>query len=72
LKPNVFGIFEFLEIRVNDQIVFSQVNTDISSGFHWRPKAKKNGGTLHFEDQKIKLERIPSTNTSAGKWIKFN
>jgi Tfp pilus assembly protein FimT len=57
---------------VNDQIVFSQVNTEMDSGFHWGPKAKKKGGTLHFKDQKIKLERIASTSASAGKWKKFN
>ena len=56
---------------VNDQIVFSQVNTDMGSGFHWGPKAKKKGGTLHFKNQKIKLKRIASTSASAGKWIKF-
>jgi type II secretory pathway pseudopilin PulG len=67
----------FLEIKksqdgwVNDQIVFSQVNTDMGSGFHWGPKAKEKGGTLHFKDQKIKLERIASTSASAGKWKKF-
>jgi prepilin-type N-terminal cleavage/methylation domain-containing protein len=55
---------------VNDQIVFSKVNTDMGTGFHWGPKPKKKGGTLHFKNQKIKLERISSTNASAGKWIK--
>jgi len=54
---------------VNDAILFSQVNTDINSDFHWGSKAKKTGGTLHLGGQKIKLERICSTNTSAGKWI---
>ena len=56
---------------VNDQTVFSQVNTDMGSGFHWGPKAKENGGTLHYKNQKIKLKRIASTSSSAGKWIKF-
>ena len=54
---------------VNDQILFSQVDTDVGSNFHWAPKAKKNGGTLHFKDEKIKLKRIASTSASAGKWI---
>jgi prepilin-type N-terminal cleavage/methylation domain-containing protein len=56
----------------NDQILFAQVNTDLGTAFHWSPKAKKNGGTLHHKNQKVKLERIPSTNTSAGKWIEKN
>jgi hypothetical protein len=42
----------------------------MGSGFHWGAKAKKNGGTLHYKNQKIKLKRIASTSTSAGKWIK--
>ena len=54
---------------VNDQKVFSKVNTDMGSGFHWSPDAKKDGGTLHYKDQKIKLKRIASTYASAGKWI---
>ena len=54
---------------VNDQFVFSQVNTDMGPGFHWGPKPKKKGGTLHYKGQKVKLERIFSTNSSAGKWI---
>lgn len=57
---------------VNDQIVFSQVNTDMGSGFHWSPTAKKNGGTLHYKNQNIKLIRIASTYASAGKWIEEN
>ena len=52
---------------VNDQILFAQVNTDLGEAFLWSPKAKKNGGTLHHKNQKVKLERVPSTNTSAGK-----
>ena len=55
---------------VNDQIVFSQVNTEMGSGFHWAPKANINGGTLHFKDQIVKLDRIGSTSASADKWIK--
>jgi prepilin-type N-terminal cleavage/methylation domain-containing protein len=54
---------------VNDQFVFSQVNTDMGPGFHWGPKPKKEGGTLHYKGQKVKLERIFSTYSSAGKWI---
>ena len=53
---------------LEDEIVFVLVDTDLGTDFHWAPKAKKNGGTLHFKDQKLKLERIPSTSTSAGKW----
>jgi Tfp pilus assembly major pilin PilA len=67
----------FLDVKksqdgwVNDQIIFSQVNTDMGSGFQWGPKAKKDGGTLHYKNQKIKLKRIGSTSASAGIWIKF-
>jgi len=56
---------------VNDQKVFAQINTDMGSGFHWAPKAKKDGGTLHYKNQNIKLQRIASTSASAGKWLKL-
>ena len=65
----------FLDIKkskdgwVNDQFVFSQVNTDMGPGFHWGPKPNNEGGKLHYKDSKVKLERIFSTNSSAGKWI---
>ena len=52
---------------INDATIFSQINTDLGAGYHWSPKAKIDGGKIHFKDQMIKLKRIPSTATSAGK-----
>ena len=53
---------------VEDTTIFSQMNYDLGSDYHWSPEAKIDGGKLHFKDQMIKLIRIPSTNTSPGKW----
>lgn len=54
---------------VNDQVVFSQVNTDLGTDYKWSPKAKINGGILHYKDSMIKLNREPSTAGNMGKWI---
>jgi hypothetical protein len=53
---------------VDDDIVFSKVDTEFGSGFHWGPKAKKNGGKLHYGNNKVNLKRTSSTDISAGKW----
>jgi prepilin-type N-terminal cleavage/methylation domain-containing protein len=53
---------------IDDVIVFYQIDTDLGAGYHWRPKAEIDGGKLHFKNLMIKLKRIPSTATSAGKW----
>ena len=53
---------------INDTTIFSQINTDLGVGYHWSPEAKIDGGKLHFKDQMIKLKRVPSAATSAGKW----
>jgi hypothetical protein len=50
-------------------MLFSLIETDLGTGFHWSPKAKNDGGKLHFKNQMIKLKRIPSTATSFGKWV---
>ena len=53
---------------IDDSAHFSQVETDLGAGYHWSPKAKIDGGKLHFKDQMIKLKRIPSMATSVEKW----
>lgn len=53
---------------IGDESVFSRIETDLGAGYHWSPKANIDGGKLHFKDQMVKLKRIPSTATSAGKW----
>ena len=55
-------------IWIDDAALFSQIDTDLGAGYHWSPKAKIDGGKLHFKDQMIKLKRIPSKATLAGKW----
>jgi type II secretory pathway pseudopilin PulG len=53
---------------IDDSTIFSQIDTDLGSYYHWSPKAKIDGGKLHFKDQMIKLKRTPSKAKSAGKW----
>ena len=53
---------------INDVTLFYQVDTDLGVSYHWSPKAKIDGGKLHFKEQMIKLKRIPSTAISAGRW----
>ena len=55
-------------VWIDDAVLFSQIDTDLGAGYHWSPKARIDGGKLHFKAQMIKLTRIPSTATSAGKW----
>ena len=53
---------------VDDAALFYQIDTDLGTDYHWRPKSRIDGGKLHFRDLMVKLKRIPSTATSAGKW----
>lgn len=53
---------------VDDEGVFSQMNTDLGTNYRWSPKAKINGGKLHYKDQMIKLNRESSTTSDSGKW----
>ena len=52
----------------DDDNVFSQIDTDLGPNYHWSPRAKIDGGKLHFKNQMIKLKRIPSTAASAARW----
>ena len=53
---------------VDDVTLFSQIDTNLGTDYHWSPNAKIDGGILHFKDQMIKLQRISSKATSAGRW----
>jgi prepilin-type N-terminal cleavage/methylation domain-containing protein len=53
---------------IDDETLFSQLDTDLGSDYKWAPKATSTGGNLHFKDQKLKLMRNPSTAISSGKW----
>jgi len=53
---------------INDDSLFSQIDTDLGSYYHWSPKAVITGGILHFKNQMVKLDRLPSTVSSAGRW----
>jgi len=53
---------------ISDDSLFSQIDTDLGSYYHWSPKAAITGGILHFKNQMVKLDRFPSTFSSAGRW----
>lgn len=53
---------------VDDNGVFSEMNTNLGAEYKWSPKAKIDGGILHYKDQMIKLKRMPSTTDTMGKW----
>ena len=53
---------------VDDASLFSQIDTDLGDYYHWSPAATITGGILHFKKAMVKLNRIPSTNDSAGRW----
>ena len=53
---------------VDDATLFSQLDTDFGPNYKWAPKASTTGGHLHYEEEKIKLNRSPSTAISPGEW----
>jgi hypothetical protein len=53
---------------LEDATLFSRIDTDLGADYHWSPRAKIDGGKLHFKHQMVKLKRSPSTATSFGKW----
>ena len=52
----------------NDTDVFTRLDTKLGGGFQWDPAAGDLGGSLHFGNHTMTLDRIKSTNTSAGSW----
>ena len=53
---------------VDDEGVFSKMNTGLSQGYKWSPIAKIDGGILHYKEQMIKLKRQASTTISSARW----
>jgi prepilin-type N-terminal cleavage/methylation domain-containing protein len=53
---------------VDDMAVFSKIDFDFGSGYHWSPMPDPAGGRLHFRSQSISLQRTPSTSTSWARW----
>jgi prepilin-type N-terminal cleavage/methylation domain-containing protein len=56
------------DMWIDDAMFFSRIDTDLGADYNWSPKAKIDGGKLHFKHQMVKLKRSPSTATSFGKW----
>jgi len=53
---------------IEDEGVFEKMDTVLGSDYKWSPKAKIDGGKLHYRDQMGKLDRKPSTAISAARW----
>jgi prepilin-type N-terminal cleavage/methylation domain-containing protein len=53
---------------VEDEGVFAKMDTGIGPDYKWSPIAKIDGGKLKYKEQMIKLDRKPSTDSSAAKW----
>jgi len=53
---------------IEDEGVFEKMDTGLGSDYKWSPEAKIDGGKLHYRDQMVKLDRKPSTATSAARW----
>ena len=55
----------------NDQILFSQLDTDLGKEFQWKNKAPAvGGGRLLFQNKsEFVLKRQVSTDESPGRWV---
>lgn len=53
---------------VDDISVFSKIDFNFGSGYHWSPMPGPSGGELHFRSQSINLRRTPSTPNSWARW----
>jgi prepilin-type N-terminal cleavage/methylation domain-containing protein len=51
-----------------DEGVFAEMITSLPPEYKWSPHATIDGGKLQYKEQMIKLERKPSTDSSAAKW----
>ena len=53
---------------IDDDTVFSQLDTDFGPNYNWAPQASTTGGHLYYQDQKLELSRTPSTASFPGNW----
>jgi len=53
---------------IEDEVIFEKMDTGLGLDYKWSPEAKIDGGKLHYRDQMVKLDRKPSTVTSAAMW----
>lgn len=52
----------------DDPTVFAGMDVNLGLDFHWGPIANPSGGNLRFKDMVVTLSRVPSQNTSSGRW----
>jgi prepilin-type N-terminal cleavage/methylation domain-containing protein len=53
---------------VEDEGVFAIMDMGLGPDYKWSPKAKIDGGKVHYKDLMVKLDRKPSTANSPAKW----
>ena len=53
---------------IDDETLFSQLDTDIGTNYNWSPHASITGGHLYYQDQNLELNRDPSTSSHPGNW----
>ncbi len=51
-----------------DEDVFAALDKNLGAKLKWNPGPAIDGGTLHCESESRVLDRIASTNISAGRW----
>ena len=44
------------------------MDTGLGPDYQWSPKAKIDGGKLHFKNQMVKLDRKASTTSFPANW----
>lgn len=53
---------------IDDEDLFTAIETVLGKGFDWDPLPTSAGGTLHYHGQSIVLTRAKSTYVAAGRW----
>lgn len=51
-----------------DEEIFAKMEAGLGPDYKWSPKAKIDGGKVHFKNLMVKLDRKPSTANSPAKW----
>ena len=52
----------------DDAQLFSEMDTDLGSGYVWSAAPNASGGTLTFRSESVVLSRTVSTNSTIGSW----
>lgn len=52
----------------SDEALFAKIDTRLGEGYGWSSGPGLTGGTLRMQSTSLKLDRIPSTFSTSGKW----